>query len=181
MLLVIASILILIFQFIDWWLMRRMKGQPLSRHPFWHVEWQRFAMAHTTYLLLSLLTTIYSQPYRTFPQLSNLVRERPVNTTPPDSICGTPARSTYCRSTTSPNSVADCIQDYCDQACPLRYELPLHSDLLDASNYDVCVTKDTINVGTKLTSYSALFTGGYFCLVRCVTRVPDSLLARHKD
>lgn len=99
------------------------------------------------------------QNYRVFPPLSNLARERPVSTSPTDSSCGVPTRSTYCRSSTSTDSVSSCITEHCDQACPLRYQLPTHSDLLQSRNYDVCVTKDTINKASLLTSYSALFSG----------------------
>lgn len=112
-----------------------------------------------------LTTMLYGwiscQNYRVFPPLSNLARERPVSTSPTESSCGIPTRSTYCRSSTSADSVSSCILDYCDQACPLRYELPAHIDLLQGRSYDVCVTKDTVNKASDLTEFSALFSGQF--------------------
>lgn len=114
----------------------------------------------TKLLLFSALGAVMQcQLYRTFPPLSNLVRERTISTLPANSTCGAPDRSTYCRSSTSPQSVDSCIPGYCDLACPERYELPSHSALLQATNYGVCVTKDTVNTGTDMTPYSAWFTG----------------------
>lgn len=120
---------------------------------------------HTSLTLTSILFGLtLCQNYRVFPPLSNLARERPVSTSPTESSCGIPTRSSYCRSATSTESVTSCILDYCDQACPLRYALPTHTDLLQARNYDICVSKDTVNRGSNLTQFSALLSGRPKCL-----------------
>ena len=131
---------------------------------------------HKNVLLISMLYGLAScQNYRVFPPLSNLARERPVSTSPTESSCGIPTRSTYCRSSTSAESITSCILDYCDQACPLRYELPAHVDLLQARNYDVCVSKDTVNTATSLTSFSALFSGEKTCSAHlCISEFPET-------
>lgn len=117
--------------------------------------------AKMRWILLAMLCFSYTfcQIPRRFPSVINLALTKPIVSTPTESSCGYPTRSTYCRSENNPNSVLLCKEEYCDQACPLRYELPPHYDLLSASNYDTCVTRDTINKATQFTSFSAHFYG----------------------
>lgn len=109
------------------------------------------------------IASVWSQIYRQFPPLSNLARHQPISSQPNDSSCGIPARSSFCRSSTFVESITECISDYCDQSCPLRYELPPYDDLLDASFTDGCLSRDTINKATDATQFSILFSGG-----RCI-------------
>jgi len=116
-------------------------------------------ISYIALVLLLTLEVINCQNYRRFPPLINLARNQPLVSSPTQSSCGIPTRSTFCRSWTSPSSVTSCVEDYCDQACPLRYALPDHNDLLTAGTYGGCVTKDTINLVHTSTSFSALFEG----------------------
>lgn len=108
-------------------------------------------------LIVTVSSYVASQSPREFPPVINLALTKPVHSTPTDASCGYPTRSTYCRSEDDPNSILTCKEEYCDQACPGRYELPVFYDLLQASNYDVCVTKDTINKAGSSTPFSAQF------------------------
>lgn len=118
-------------------------------------------------LTLVLIVLIFILPVnsqaemRPFPPLFNAAKNRPVFTDPTDSTCGVPQRNAYCESNTFPSSVLQCTQEFCQQTCPTRENLPTAMELGKGPTpgFGKCVSSDMVNKrpGSPLGEFSTYF------------------------
>ncbi|XP_064622303.1 usherin-like [Lineus longissimus] len=103
---------------------------------------------------------------RNFPVPFNVAKLKPLTTTPGQSTCGIPSRSTFCQSTTSESSITQCTLTNCIQECPQRTTLPSQQELLKEVTSD-CISKESVNIrpGSLIGSYSLAFTGKTGCFL----------------
>ncbi|GFO50463.1 usherin-like [Plakobranchus ocellatus] len=85
---------------------------------------------------------------RAFPPLFNAARAKPVLTNPSASTCGLGRTTAFCVSSVQVESINNCVQDFCVQTCPGRSQLPLATNLLEATSPGSgdCVVADIVNI-----------------------------------
>ncbi|XP_074661048.1 usherin-like [Tubulanus polymorphus] len=83
-----------------------------------------------------------------FPRIFNVELWKPITTTPVQSTCGIPTRTTFCQSAADVTATTkNCPGDeFCIQDCPVRTNFPPFSSLLSDSSLPTCAIRDTINL-----------------------------------
>jgi len=118
------------------------------------------AVGLSTLLTVTVLTYVCtSSAQSAFPEVLDVSRDQPVTTEPSSAVCGLSTVSSFCRSTTSPSSVTQCLLASCTSQCPTRTATPAYVDLFVSVRSGSCVVLDYVNVRPRSPrrAYSVLF------------------------